>query len=340
MTSNERLKIVQKQKTARQQSIDAALSTVNQQFGRGTVMQLGSPDPMPVAVVPTGSLGVDLALGVGGLPRGRIVELCGKGTSGKTTLALHAIARAQQQGGVALIIDASHKLDLEYARKLGVEVSELLVSQPDHGDHALEVAQHVTRSGAVDLIVIDSAEGLLPAAALESEHRPEDLALLQARLMSRALRTLADTVTRSGTSVLILNERTAFEAGSPANAVANALKYLSSVRMSMERLSPLKEGDAVVGARTRVKVLKNKLAPPFIETSFDLVDGRGIDRFTEAVDLAVDCGVLETVGSMYSFAGERLGQGRERVAERLREAPQLFNDITNRVHQARAGASR
>lgn len=323
MTANERLK-----------SINTVISAVKKQFGEGAIMCLGTEQPQAVSVIPTGSVGLDRALGVGGLPRGRLLELFGAESSGKTTLALHAIAQAQAAAGVAFFVDAEHALDLQYARKLGVRVEELLVSQPDTGDQALEIIENVVRSGAVDLVVVDSVAALVPRAEVEGQ-MGDEFSGMQARLMSQAMRKLAGIVSRSGTSVLFLNQlrqRIGVIFGNPETTTGgNALKYYASVRMEIRRTGNVKSGEHVIGSRVKVKVVKNKVAPPFREAEFDVLYDRGIAREAEVLDLGVTQGVVEKSGSSYSFDGERLGQGRERVVEVLRETPRLLAAIEARL---------
>ena len=306
-------------------AVAAAVAAIEKQFGRGAVMQMGeSTEIQPVAVIPTGSVGLDRALGVGGLPRGRVVEIFGNESSGKTTLTLHAIAQVQAQGGVAAFIDAEHALDVGYARKLGVRVEELLISQPDTGEQALEITEHLVRSGAVDLVVIDSVAALVPRAEIEGEMGDAHMGL-QARLMSQALRKLTGAVSRSGTTIIFINQirmKIGVVFGNPETTTGgNALKFYSSVRLEIRRAGNLKEGDVVIGTRTKVKVVKNKVAPPFQEAEFDIIYNRGISRAGEVVDLGVTFGLLEKSGSHFSLDGERIGQGRERVIEWFREHP-------------------
>jgi recombination protein RecA len=326
--------------TERMKALAQALGAIEKQFGKGSVMRLGEDhQPAPVQVVPTGSLGLDLALGVGGLPRGRVVEIFGPESSGKTTLALHAIAEVQRQGGVAAFIDAEHALDVGYAARLGVRLPDLLVSQPDTGEQALEIAEQLVRSGAIDLIVIDSVAALVPKAEIEGEMGDAHMGL-QARLMSQALRKLTAVVSRNQALVIFINQirmKIGVVFGNPETTTGgHALKFYSSVRLDIRRIGAVKDGEAVVGSRTRVKVVKNKVAPPFREAEFDIRYGVGVDRFAEAVDLGVERGALEKAGASYSLDGERIAQGRERAAEWLRANPTAFEKVAARVRAAAA----
>jgi recombination protein RecA len=316
--------------------VAAAVQAIEKQFGRGAVMQMGdSTEVQPVAVIPTGSVGLDRALGVGGLPRGRVVEIFGNESSGKTTLTLHAIAQVQAMGGVAAFIDAEHALDVSYARKLGVRVEELLISQPDTGEQALEITEHLVRSGAVDLVVIDSVAALVPRAEIEGEMGDAHMGV-QARLMSQALRKLTGAVSRSGTTIIFINQirmKIGVMFGNPETTTGgNALKFYSSVRCEIRRAGNLKEGDVVIGSRTKVKVVKNKVAPPFQEAEFDIIYNRGISRAGEVVDLGTALGLLEKGGSShYSLDGERIAQGRERAIEWFREHPAELEKIAAKI---------
>jgi recombination protein RecA len=305
-------------------AVRAAIGMLEKQFGKGAVMSLEDESTEPVAVIPTGSLALDQALGVGGYPRGRIVEVYGPESSGKTTLTLHAIAEVQRQGGVAAFIDAEHALDVNYARAIGVDLSALLVSQPDTGEQALEIADALVRSGAVDLVVIDSVAALVPKAELEGDMGDQHMGL-QARLMSQALRKLTGLTHRHGVTIIFINQirmKIGVMFGNPETTTGgNALKFYASVRMDVRRIGAVKNGDEILGNRTRVKVVKNKLAPPFREVEFDVKYGLGIDRLTEALDLAVEHGVLEKSGSHLSFSGTHLGNGRERARETLATDP-------------------
>jgi recombination protein RecA len=307
-------------------------------------MRLGDREELPpVPVVSTGSIGLDLALGVGGLPRGRVVEIFGPESSGKTTLALHAIAEAQRQGGVAAFIDAEHALDVGYARRLGVGLADLLVSQPDTGEQALEIAERLVCSGAVDLVVVDSVAALVPKAEIEGEMGDAHMGV-QARLMSQAMRKLTGVVSRNAATVIFINQirmKIGVVFGSPETTTGgNALKFYASVRLDIRRIGAVKDGDAVVGSRTRVKVVKNKVAPPFREAEFDVRYGVGVDRHGEAVDLAVERGLLEKSGTHYALGGERIGNGRERALEWLRANPEAFERLVARVREVgSAGAA-
>jgi recombination protein RecA len=329
--------------TERMKALAQALGGIEKQFGKGAIMRLGEAhEPAPVAVVPTGSLGLDLALGVGGLPRGRVVEIFGPESSGKTTLALHAIAEVQRQGGVAAFVDAEHALDVGYARKLGVSLADLLVSQPDTGEQALEIAEQLVRSGAVDLIVVDSVAALVPKAEIEGEMGDAHMGV-QARLMSQALRKLTAVVSRNQSLVVFINQirmKIGVVFGNPETTTGgHALKFYSSVRLDIRRIGAVKEGEQVVGSRTRVKVVKNKVAPPFREAEFDIRYGVGVDRFAEAIDLAVERGLVEKSGSHFALDGERIAQGRERAAEWLRANPAAFERLAARLKEAPAAAA-
>jgi recombination protein RecA len=328
--------------TEKWKALGHAVAGIEKQFGKGSIMRLGeAEEPPQIPAVPSGSIGLDLALGVGGLPRGRVVEIFGPESSGKTTLALHAIAEAQKAGGVAAFIDAEHALDVGYARKLGVNLGELLVSQPDTGEQALEIAEQLVRSGACDVIVVDSVAALVPKAEIEGEMGDSHMGV-QARLMSQALRKLTGVVSRNQTIVVFINQirmKIGVVFGNPETTTGgHALKYYASVRMDIRRIGQVKEGDAVVGSRTRVKVVKNKVSPPFREAEFDIRYGVGVDRFAEAVDLGVERGAVEKSGAHFSFEGERIGQGRERAAEWLRANPAAFDRLVERIKAPGAAA--
>jgi len=323
--------------TERMKALAAAIGGIEKQFGKGSIMRLGEgTEIQPVAVVPTGSLGLDLALGVGGLPRGRVIEVYGPESSGKTTLALHAIAEVQRAGGVAAFVDAEHALDPTYARRLGVSLADLLISQPDTGEQALEIAEQLVRSGAVDLVVVDSVAALVPRAEIEGEMGDAHMGV-QARLMSQALRKLTAVVSRNQSIVLFINQirmKIGVVFGNPETTTGgNALKFYSSVRLDIRRIGQVKDGDAVVGSRTRVKVVKNKLAPPFREAEFDIRYGVGVDRCAEALDLAAERGAVEKAGAWFALDGERIGQGRERAAEWLRGHPEALERLLARLRQ-------
>ncbi|WP_225410044.1 recombinase RecA [Stigmatella hybrida] len=317
--------------TEKLKAVAAAVAAIEKQFGKGAVMALGGEaQEQKVAVIPSGSVSLDRALGVGGYPRGRVVELFGNESSGKTSLSLHAIAQVQASGGVAAFIDAEHALDVNYARKLGVRVEELLISQPDTGEQALEITEQLVRSGAVDLIVVDSVAALVPRAEIEGEMGDAHMGV-QARLMSQALRKLTGAVSRSGTCILFINQirmKIGVMFGNPETTTGgNALKFYSSVRLEIRRTGNLKEGESIIGTRARVKVVKNKLAPPFQEAEFDLLYGVGIHRAGEVLDLGVQLGLIEKSGSHFSLRGERIGQGRERATDWLRERPQVLEAL-------------
>jgi recombination protein RecA len=308
-----------------------AVGAIEKQFGKGSIMRLGEDHEMPpIAVIPSGSVGLDLALGVGGYPRGRVIEIFGPESSGKTTLALHAIAEVQKQGGVAAFIDAEHALDVSYARKLGVNLADLLVSQPDTGEQALEIAEQLVRSGACDLVVVDSVAALVPKAEIEGEMGDAHMGV-QARLMSQALRKLTAVVSRNQATVVFINQirmKIGVVFGNPETTTGgHALKFYASVRLDIRRIGAVKEGESVVGSRTRVKVVKNKVAPPFREAEFDVRYGVGVDRACEVLDLAVERGLVEKSGAHFALGGERLGQGRERAAEWLRTNPSAMEEL-------------
>jgi recombination protein RecA len=334
----------------RDSAIDLALATIEKQFGKGSIMRLTADGKLPsgdVSVVPTGSLGLDIALGIGGLPRGRIVEIYGPESSGKTTLALHAIAEAQQAGGVCAFIDAEHALDVTYARRIGVRTDDLLVSQPDFGEQALEICETLVRSGAIDIIVVDSVAALTPKAEIEGEMGDSHVGL-QARLMSQALRKLTASVARSRTIVVFINQlrmKIGVMFGNPETTTGgNALKFYASLRLDIRRVGAIKNGETVVGNRTRVKVVKNKLAPPFREVEFDITYGEGVSREGTLVDLGVEAGVVEKAGAWLSYKGERIGQGRDNAKQFLKEhreiAAAIEADVLARHGLARGGARR
>ncbi|MGH7774842.1 MAG: recombinase RecA [Candidatus Binatia bacterium] len=319
----------------REKAIDLAVSQIERQFGKGAIMKLGEGGVIKdIPVISSGSLGLDIALGIGGVPRGRVIEIYGPEASGKTTLALHIVAEAQKQGGMGAFIDAEHALDLAYAKKLGVKTDDLLISQPDHGEQALEIAETLVRSGAIDVLVIDSVAALVPKAEIEGEMGDAHMGL-QARLMSQALRKLTATIARSQTVVAFINQirmKIGVMFGNPETTTGgNALKFYASLRMDIRRTGALKEGDTIIGGRTRVKVVKNKLAPPFKEAEFDILYGTGISREGELVDLGSERGILEKSGAWYSFNGERIGQGRESAKEFLREHTETAKDLSGRI---------
>ncbi len=318
-------------------AIDAALSQIEKSHGKGAIMRLGDHEARPeVAAIPTGSASLDIALGVGGIPRGRIVEIYGPESSGKTTLCLHAIANAQKAGGVAVLIDAEYAFDAQYAKNLGVDVDNLLVSQPDTGEQALEIADTLARSGAVDLIVIDSVAALVPQAEIEGEMGDTHVGL-QARLMSQALRKLTGIVAKSGTTMIFINQlrmKIGVMFGNPETTTGgNALKFYSSVRIDIRRIGAIKDGTDVNGNRTRAKVVKNKVAPPFKEAEFDIMYGEGISAEGDVLDLASNNSIVEKSGSWFSYKGERIGQGREKVKTYLKENPDTFDSIALEVRE-------
>jgi len=311
-------------------ALDAALSQIERAFGKGSIMKLGASTALEIEAISTGSLGLDIALGIGGLPRGRVIEIYGPESSGKTTLALQTIAEAQKRGGICAFVDAEHALDPVYARKLGVKVDDLLISQPDTGEQALEIADTLVRSGAVEVLVIDSVAALTPRAELEGE-MGDQLPGLQARLMSQALRKLTASISKSNCMVVFINQirmKIGVMFGSPETTTGgNALKFYASVRLDIRRIGAIKDRDEVVGNQTRVKVVKNKVAPPFKQVEFDIMYGEGISKVGELVDLGVTAGVVEKSGSWFSYNGERIGQGRENAKNFLRQNPDMANAI-------------
>src|SRR6476660_5148145 len=300
----------------REKALDLAVSQIERQFGKGAIMKLGEAGvPKDLPVISSGSLGLDIALGIGGVPRGRVIEIYGPESSGKTTLALHIVAEAQKQGGMGAYIDAEHALDLGYAKKLGVKTDDLLISQPDHGEQALEIAETLVRSGAIDVLVVDSVAALVPKAEIEGEMGDPQMGL-QARLMSQALRKLTGTIAKSNTIVIFINQirmKIGVMFGNPETTTGgNALKFYSSVRLDIRRIGAIKDRDEVVGNQTRVKVVKNKVAPPFKQVEFDIMYGAGISKTGEIIDLGAEAGLIEKSGSFYSWNGQRLGQGRDK----------------------------
>ena len=319
----------------REKAIDLAVSQIERQFGKGAIMKLGEGGIIKdIAVISTGSLGLDVALGIGGVPRGRVMEIYGPEASGKTTLALHIVAEAQRQGGMGAFIDAEHALDVGYAKKLGVKTDDLLISQPDHGEQALEITETLVRSGAIDVVVIYSVAALVPKAEIEGEMGDAHMGL-QARLMSQALRKLTGTISRSQTVVIFINQirmKIGVMFGNPETTTGgNALKFYASLRMDIRRIGALKEGDNVVGGRTRVKVVKNKMAPPFKEAEFDILYGTGISREGELVDICSEAGIMEKSGAWYSFNGDRIGQGRDSAKEFLKQHPEIAEEIREKI---------
>ena len=326
-----------KSRTERGKALSAALAQIEKQFGKGSIMRLADAGvEHDIQVVSTGSLGLDIALGVGGLPRGRVIEIFGPESSGKTTLTLQVIAEMQKLGGTCAFIDAEHALDVQYAAKLGVTLNDLLVSQPDTGEQALEIADALVRSGSVDLIVIDSVAALTPKAEIEGE-MGDSLPGLQARLMSQALRKLTATIKRTNSMIIFINQirmKIGVMFGNPETTTGgNALKFYSSVRLDIRRTGAIKRGDEVIGSETRVKVVKNKVAPPFKAADFDILYGEGISREGEILDLGANCGVVEKSGAWYSYNGERIGQGKDNVREYLREHPETALEIENKVRE-------
>ncbi len=322
----------------KRKALQAALSQIEKQFGKGSIMRLGEHEmSQDIQVVSTGSLGLDIALGVGGLPRGRVVEIYGPESSGKTTLTLSVIAQMQKQGGTAAFIDAEHALDPQYARKLGVKVEELLISQPDNGEQALEIADMLVRSGSVDVVVIDSVAALTPKAEIEGEMGEPQMGL-QARLMSQALRKLTANIKRSNTLVVFINQirmKIGVMFGNPETTTGgNALKFYASVRLDIRRIGSIKKGDEVIGSETRVKVVKNKVAPPFKQADFDILYGDGISREGEMVDLGVLHKVVEKSGAWYSYGADRIGQGKDNAREFLKEHPELASEIEAKIRAA------
>jgi len=323
-------------KQERAKAIEAALAQIDKQFGKGSIMRLGSRETIDVPAIATGAISLDAALGVGGLPRGRVIEIFGPESSGKTTLSLHVIAEAQRRGGMAAFVDAEHALDAVYAGKLGVDIDNLLVSQPDSGEQALEIAEVLIRSGAVDVLVVDSVAALVPRSELEGEMGEAQMGL-QARLMSQALRKLTAIVAKSKTSLIFINqlrEKIGVMFGNPETTTGGrALKFYSSVRLDIRRIASLKEAETVVGSRAKVKVVKNKVAAPFREAEFDILYGEGISKEGDLLDLGVDHRIIEKSGAWYAFNGERMGQGRENARTFLKENKDVRQEIENRLRQ-------
>jgi recombination protein RecA len=320
----------------REKALDTALSQIDRQFGKGSVMRLGDDARAPVEVIPTGSVALDVALGIGGLPRGRVVEIYGPESSGKTTVALHAVANAQKAGGIAAFIDAEHALDPEYAKNLGVDTDALLVSQPDTGEQALEIADMLIRSGALDVIVIDSVAALVPRAEIEGEMGDSHVGL-QARLMSQALRKITGALSNSKTTAIFINqlrEKIGVMFGSPETTTGGkALKFYASVRLDVRRIETLKDGTEPVGNRTRCKVVKNKMAPPFKQAEFDILYGKGISREGGLIDLGVEHGFVRKSGAWYTYEGDQLGQGKENARAFLRDNPDLGNELEKKIKE-------
>src|SRR6201997_5316027 len=322
----------------REKSLETALLQIERQFGKGSVMRLGEETRVPISVIPTGSIALDVALGIGGLPRGRIVEVYGPESSGKTTVALHALANAQKAGGIAAFIDAEHAMDPEYAKKLGCDTDALLVSQPDTGEQALEIADMLIRSGAIDVIVIDSVAALVPKAEIEGEMGDSHVGL-QARLMSQALRKITGALNQTKTTAIFINqlrEKVGVMFGSPeTTSGGKALKFYASVRLDIRRIETLKDGTDAVGNRTRVKVVKNKMSPPFKVAEFDILYGVGISREGSLIDLGVEQGIVRKSGAWYTYEGDQLGQGKENARTFLRENPDMANEIEKRIKEKR-----
>jgi recombination protein RecA len=335
--SQSQLRLVEGSSMDKTKALDAALSQIERAFGKGSIMRLGkSPKSIEIETIPTGSLGLDIALGVGGLPKGRVIEIYGPESSGKTTLALHCVAEAQKKGGVCAFIDAEHALDPIYARKLGVNLDDLLISQPDTGEQALEICDTLVRSGAIDVIVVDSVAALTPKAEIEGE-MGEMQPGLQARLMSQALRKLTASISRSNTMVVFINQirmKIGVMYGSPETTTGgNALKFYASVRLDIRRIGSIKERDEVVGNQTRVKVVKNKVAPPFKQIEFDIMYGEGVSKAGELIDLGIKAGVVEKSGAWFSHESQRLGQGRENAKQFLKDNPDIANRIEAAIRQ-------
>ncbi len=328
------LRVVGKDSMDKKKALDAALGQIERAFGKGSVMKLGTEEVIEVEGISTGSLGLDIGLGIGGLPKGRVVEIFGPESSGKTTLALHTVAEAQKAGGVAAFVDAEHALDPSYARKLGVDVEELLISQPDTGEQALEIADTLVRSGAIDVLVIDSVAALVPRAELEGEMGDTHVGL-QARLMSQALRKLTASIARSNCMVIFINQirmKIGVMFGNPeTTSGGNALKFYASVRLDIRRIGAIKDKDEVVGSQTRVKIVKNKVAPPFKVVEFDIMYGEGISKMGEVLDLGVKAGVVEKSGSWFSYQDQRIGQGRENAKQFLRSNPEISATIESAI---------
>jgi recombination protein RecA len=320
----------------RDKALELALAQIDKQFGKGSVMRLGEDDRPPIAFIPTGSIALDVALGIGGYPRGRIIEIYGPESSGKTTVALHAVANAQRGGGIAAFIDAEHALDPEYAKALGVDTDALLVSQPDTGEQALEIADMLIRSGALDILVIDSVAALVPRAEIEGEMGDSHVGL-QARLMSQALRKITGALSNSGTTAIFINqlrEKVGVMFGSPETTTGGkALKFYASVRLDVRRIETMKDAGEAVGNRTRVKVVKNKMAPPFKQAEFDILYGVGISREGSLIDMGVDQGIVRKSGAWYTYEGDQLGQGKENARRFLKENPDVANEIEKRIKE-------
>jgi recombination protein RecA len=330
------LRVVESSSMDKNKALDAALSQIERVFGKGSIMRLGANPVEEIEAISTGSLGLDIALGIGGLPRGRVVEIYGPESSGKTTLALQTIAEAQRRGGICAFIDAEHALDASYARKLGVNIEDLLISQPDTGEQALEIADTLVRSGAIEVLVIDSVAALTPRAEIEGE-MGDSLPGMQARLMSQALRKLTASISRTQCMVIFINQirmKIGVMFGSPETTTGgNALKFYASVRLDIRRIGAIKDRDEVVGNQTRVKVVKNKVAPPFRQVEFDIMYGEGISKNGELLDLGVTAGVVEKSGAWFSYGGERIGQGRENAKNFLKQHPEVAQEIERKIRE-------
>ena len=331
--SKERLEINKEKLKA----LEITLGKIEKDFGKGTIMKLGDNAIENIQVISTGSIGLDAALGIGGFPRGRVIEIYGPESSGKTTLAIHAIAEAQKKGGIAAVIDAEHAFDRFYAEKLGVDVENLLISQPDNGEQALEIADHLIRSGALDIIVIDSVAALTPKAEIEGEMGDSKMGL-QARLMSQAMRKLTANINKTNTTCIFINqlrEKIGIMFGNPETTTGgNALKFYASVRIDIRKITQIKDSEEIKGSRTRVKVVKNKLAPPFRKAEFDIIYGEGISQTGEVVDLGVDFGIIKKSGSWFSYGETKIGQGREAVKQMLNDNPELYEELKEKVYEA------
>ncbi|MGA8572433.1 MAG: recombinase RecA [Desulfobaccales bacterium] len=323
-------------------ALDQALSHIEKQYGKGSIMRLGADEKLDVAVISSGCLSLDLALGIGGIPRGRVIEIFGPEASGKTTLALHVIAEAQRQNGVAAFVDAEHALDVNYARRLGVRTEDLLISQPDSGEQALEIAEILVRSNAVDVVVVDSVAALVPRSEIEGDMGDAQMGS-QARLMSQALRKLTSAISKSLTSVIFINQirhKIGVMFGNPETTTGgNALKFYASMRLDIRRISAIKQGDETIGSHSRVKVVKNKLAPPFQEAEFDIIFGQGISREGDLLDLAAEQNLIQKSGAWFSYGGERIGQGRENAKAYLREHPQVAMELDKQLRAAHGMAA-
>lgn len=326
--------------TNKQKALDTALAQIEKAFGKGSAMKLGQKETMKIEAIPTGSLGLDLALGVGGVPKGRIIEIFGPESSGKTTLTLHIVAEAQKRGGTCAFVDAEHALDPDYAKKLGVDIDNLVVSQPDNGEQALEITDTLVRSGAVDVVVVDSVAALTPKAEIEGEMGDSHMGL-QARLMSQALRKLTGSISRTQCTVIFINQirmKIGVMFGNPETTTGgNALKFYASVRLDIRRIGALKDKEEVVGSQTRVKVVKNKVSPPFKQAEFDILYGEGISKTGEIIDLGVNAGIIEKAGSWFSYNSTRIGQGKENARKYLKENPAIADEIEKKIFASVGG---